>query len=116
MKDCANEFSVTEWLIEYFIIIVICYLLARLFSYILWKRYDGDDNVLKEKTDYWFEDYNSVMRCCKVFFILSLIPFANIFVAIILIAINIGILAFYIADRVVTLSWIPKKKTKDKLK
>lgn len=49
MKDCANEFSVTEWLIEYFIIIVICYLLARLFFYILWKRYDGDDNVLKEK-------------------------------------------------------------------
>lgn len=115
MKDCTNEFSVTEWLIEYFIIIVICYLLARLLFYILWKRYD-DDNVLKEKTDYWFEDYNSVMQCCKVFFILSLIPFANIFVAIILIAINIGILAFYIADRVFTLSWIPKKKTKDKLK
>lgn len=115
MKDCANEFSVIEGLVEYFIIMAICYLLARLLFYILWKRYDGNNNVLKEKTDYWFEDYNSVMRCCKVFFILSLIPFANIFVAIILIAINIGILAFYIADRVVTLSWIPKK-TKDKLK
>lgn len=115
MKDCTNEFSIVKQLIAYSVTILICYLLARLFFYILWKKYDGDDNVLKEKTYYWFEDYNSVMRFCKVFFILSLIPFANIFVAIILIAINIGILVFYIADRVVTLSWIPKK-TKDKLK
>ena len=116
MKDCTNEFLVTEWLIEYFIIIAICYLLIRLFFYVLWKKYDGDDNVLKEKTEYFFKDYDSLMCFCRVFFLLSLLPIVNIFVAITLIMISVVALAFYIADGKITYSWIPKKKTKDKLK
>lgn len=116
MKDCTNEFLVTEWLIEYFIIIAICYLLIRLFFYVLWKKYDGDDNVLKDKTEYFFKDYDSLMCFCRAFFLLSFLPIVNIFVVIVLIMISVVALAFYIADGKINYSWIPKKKTKDKLK
>lgn len=115
MKDCTNEFSIIEGVISYFITVVLCYLLTRLFFYILWKKYNGDDKLLKEKTDYFFENYDSVIRFCKAFILSSTLPFVNIFVAVILIMINIGVLVFYLVDRFVTYSWIPKK-TKDKLK
>lgn len=99
----------------YFIIFVICYLLTRLFFYILWKKYNGDGKVLRDKTESFFGDYDSVMWVCKVAIVLSVIPFINIFVMIVLIVVNFVVLAHSIVDEVVTNSWIPKK-TKDKLK
>ena len=116
MKDCTKEFSVIEGLIEYVIIIVICYLLARLFFYILWKKYNGDNNVLRDKTEYFFEDYNSVMWVCKLMMVFSVLPFVNIFVMFTLLAVNLAVLATFIVNKLVNYSWIPKKKTKDKLK
>lgn len=113
MKEEVNEFSIIEGVIGYFIGILICYLLARLFFYILWKKYNGDECDLRYKTVYFFEDYNSVMRFCKVSIVLSFIPFVNIFIAISLMLINIGILAFHISDKMMSFSWITDKKTKE---
>ena len=115
MKDCTKEFSITDHLMGYFIIFVICYLLTRLFFYILWKKYNGDDKVLRDKTDSFFGAYDSVMWMCKLALVLSAIPFINIFVMIMLIAADFVVLVYPVVDKVVTNSWIPKK-TKDKLK
>lgn len=102
-----------QFMIEYLVTLVLCYALVRLLFFILWKKYEGDDTVLEEKTNYMFSDYRELMSYCRFTVVVGVIPIVNIFVALILIVVNVCVLIWWLTYNIVGFNWIPKNKVKE---
>lgn len=100
-------------MIEYLVALVLCYALSRLLFFIFWKRYKGDDKVLEDRTNYFISDYQELMCYCRITVVVGIIPIVNIFVALILIVVNVCVLIWWLTYNIVGFNWIPNKKVKE---
>ena len=101
-----------QFMIEYLVALVLCYALARLLFFIFWKRYKGDDKVLEDRTNYFISDYRELMNYCRFTVVVGIIPIVNIFVALILIVVNVCVLFWWLTCNIVGFNWIPKSNRK----
>ena len=77
-----------------------------------WKRYKGDNKILEDRTDYFISDYQELMRYCRIAVVVGIIPIVNIFVALILLVVNVCVLIWWLTYNIVGFNWIPNKKSK----
>lgn len=101
-----------QFMIEYLVALVLCYALARLLFFILWKKYKGDDKILEDRTNYFISDYRELMNYCRFTVVVGVIPIVNIFVALILIVVNVCVLVWWLTCNIVGFNWIPKSNKK----
>ena len=95
-------------LIVYFVSLFLAYGCARLFFWFLLTETKGDEEVLRKKTSYIFEDFKGVMKFCKIGIFAAMIPFLNVFITFIFMVLIIIVMLWVFSNNVNFFNWFPK--------